>query len=227
MFNKLWYLSQIELFDNVPSADMLVIEPVIRHTRFPKHTLVQTPDLAGGGLCFVKEGAFRLYHLNADGKQFTTGILGKGSTFGEVASFSLGTRGSYIETISDSLLCTISSEQFEAFIDTRPDMMKRIMRILSHHLNEKIAFLEKLALGTVKDKVLFLLLYLADRFGVWKNEFTRIDIPLTHQELGNMIGVTRESVSATLGELAREGIIQSGRKSLSVNCRLARELGSF
>nr|WP_261798099.1 cyclic nucleotide-binding domain-containing protein [Brevibacillus massiliensis] len=67
--------------------------------------MIQSPELVRDGLYFVKEGALRFYIVNSWGKQFTVGILGKGSTFGEIDSFSLGTHGVYIETIEDTLLC--------------------------------------------------------------------------------------------------------------------------
>ncbi|NJJ37917.1 Crp/Fnr family transcriptional regulator [Paenibacillus apii] len=216
MINKLWYLSQIKLFDKVDAEDMQVIDKGTHHARIRKHTIIQSPEIAGSGLYFVKEGALRLYIINEEGRQFTVGILGKGSTFGEVESFSLGTHGVYIETLEDTLLCSISSEQFEAFIADRPEIMKRVMRILSDNLNQKNSMLEKMALGTVKEKLLFLLMHLAEEFGIPEDGYARIDLPLTHQELSNMIGVTCESVTAAIHELGKENTIRSSRKSVSV-----------
>jgi CRP/FNR family transcriptional regulator, anaerobic regulatory protein len=223
MMNKLWYLSQIKLFDKVSPEDMEEIDKGTRHAKIRKHTIIQTPEMVRDGLFFVKEGALRLYIVNSEGKQFTVGILGKGSTFGEIDSFSLGTHGVYIETIDDTLLCSMSGEQFEKFLSTRPHIMKRVMRILSDQLKEKNEMLEKLALGTVREKLLFLLLNLSEEFGVLEDGFHRIDLPLTHQEIGNMIGATRESVTAAINELAKEELIRTGRKTISVHRERVRE----
>jgi CRP/FNR family transcriptional regulator, anaerobic regulatory protein len=223
MMNKLWYLSQIKLFDKLSPEDMEEIDKGTRHAKIRKHTIIQTPEMVRDGLFFVKEGALRLYIVNSEGKQFTVGILGKGSTFGEIDSFSLGTHGVYIETIDDTLLCSMSGEQFEKFLSTRPHIMKRVMRILSDQLNEKNEMLEKLALGTVREKLLFLLLNLSAEFGVLEDGYHRIDLPLTHQEIGNMIGATRESVTAAINELAKEELIQTGRKTISVHRERVKE----
>ncbi|MDE3840412.1 cAMP-binding protein [Bacillus methanolicus] len=222
MIDKLWYLSQIKLFDKVSPEDMEEINKGTHHAKIRKHTIIQTPDMVREGLFFVKEGALRLYIVNSEGKQFTVGILGKGSTFGEIDSVSLGTHGVYIETIEDTLLCSIGSEQFEKFISTRPYIMKRIMRILSDQLKEKNDMLEKMALGTVKEKLLFLLLNLSEEFGVLEDGYHRIDLPLTHQEIGNMIGATRESVTSTINELVKEDIVRTGRKIISIHRELAK-----
>ncbi|AIQ12996.1 cyclic nucleotide-binding domain-containing protein [Paenibacillus durus] len=79
---------------------MLVIDQGTHHARIRKHTIIQSPEIARSSLYFVKEGALRLYIINAEGKQFTVGILGKGSTFGEVESFSLNQRNSMLEKMA-------------------------------------------------------------------------------------------------------------------------------
>lgn len=224
MINKLWYLSQIKLFDKISPEDMEEINKGTHHAKIRRNTIIQSPEMVRDGLYFVKEGALRLYIVNSEGKQFTVGILGKWSTFGEIDSFSLGTHGVYIESMEDTLLCSIGREQFEKFISTRPHIMKRVMRILSDQLQEKNSMLEKMALGTVKEKLLFLLLNLSEEFGVLEDSFHRIDLPLTHQEIGNMIGATRESVTSTINELVKEGLIRTGRKSISIHRELAKEL---
>jgi CRP/FNR family transcriptional regulator, anaerobic regulatory protein len=224
MIDKMWYLSQIKLFEKMSPEDMEEINKGTKHAKIRKHTIIQTPEMVREGLFFVKEGALRLYTVNSEGKQFTVGILGKGSTFGEIDSFSLGTHGVYIETMEDTLLCSMDREQFEKFISTRPHIMKRIMRIMSDQLKEKNDMLEKLALGTVKEKLLFLLLNLSEEFGVLEEDgFYRIDLPLTHQELGNMIGATRESVTSTIHDLVKEKMIRTGRKTISIHRELAKE----
>ncbi|PQP85528.1 Crp/Fnr family transcriptional regulator, partial [Paenibacillus sp. AR247] len=114
--NKLWYLSQISIFEEMSQEEIREIDQLdtIHHFNWiTKNTLVQTPESAREGLYFVKEGKLRLYKLNDSGKQFTLGILTRGNIFGELNSFSFGTRQVYIETLESSLLCTMSELQFE------------------------------------------------------------------------------------------------------------------
>jgi signal-transduction protein with cAMP-binding, CBS, and nucleotidyltransferase domain len=64
MIDKLWYLSQIKLFDKVSPEDMEEINKGTHHAKIRKHTIIQTPDMVREGLYFVKEGALRLYIVN-------------------------------------------------------------------------------------------------------------------------------------------------------------------
>jgi CRP/FNR family transcriptional regulator len=104
--------------------------------------------------------------------------------------------------------------------------MGRFMRILSDQLKEKNEMLEKIVLGSVKEKLPFLLLNLSEQFGVLEEDYHRIVLPLTHQEIGNMIGVTRESVTSTINDLVKEELIRTGRKTISIHRELVKKLSN-
>lgn len=220
MHDKLWYLSRIQIFEALPTEDLLEIDKMAPMTHFnsiPKGTIVQSPEVNREGLFFIKTGKLRIYKFNPDGKQFTAGILGPGNMFGEIDSFSLGTRGLYIETLEETLLCSVLKKHFENFLLERPKLALRFLKEISKKLQETTELLEKLTLGNVKDRILYLLLKLSDQFGIDEQSFKRIDFPLTHQEIANMIGATRESVTSSLNDLVKKEIIRTGRSRIYVD----------
>jgi CRP-like cAMP-binding protein len=221
--DKLWYLSRISLFDTLPQEDLIEIDRIAPMKHLPNGTMVQTPDLYREGLFIVKVGKMRMYKLNEEGKQFTAGILGAGNMFGEIDSFSFGTKGIYIETMEETLLCSLWKDQFESFLSERPQLAMKLLKELSERLKERDEMLEKLALGNIRDRVLHLLVKLCERFGV-KEEggLHRIDMALTHQEVANMIGATRESVTVVLRDLMKDKIIETGRKTICIHLNKAR-----
>jgi CRP-like cAMP-binding protein len=221
--NKLGYLSQISMLEALPKEDLMKIDEMAPMSTLKKNTLIQTPDTFREGLFFIKEGKLRLFKVNADGKQFTLGILGKGNVFGEIDSFSLGTRDIFIETLEETLLCSLGKEQFEKFLADRPQLALKLLKILSERLKERDEMLEQLALGDVRERVLHLLIKLSGQFGVKDGDYHKIDLPLTHQELANMIGATRESVSVVLREFAKDDIIRTGRMSIHIKLEKAME----
>jgi CRP-like cAMP-binding protein len=222
--NKLWYLSQISMFEALPQEDFMEIDRMTSLlSNLRKGKLIQTPDTFREGLYFVKEGKLRLYKISSEGKQFTLAILGKGNAFGEVDSFSFGTRDVFIECIENTVLCSMGKEQFENFIASRPQLALKFLKVLSDWLKERDHLLEKLALGDLKERVLHLLLKLSEQFGLEGGGYRKIDLPLTHQEIANMIGATRESVTVILNELVKEGVIRTGRMSIEVRQDKAKE----
>jgi CRP-like cAMP-binding protein len=226
MMNKLWYLSRISIFEALPPEDLVEIDEMTPMTHFngiPQGTIVQTPEMNRDGLYFIKTGKLRVYKITPEGKQFTAAILGPGNMFGEIDAFSLGTRGVYIETMEETLLCSVHKDQFENFLLLRPKLALRFLKELSEKLHETSELLERLALGNVNDRVLYLLVKLSDQFGIPENHLKRIDFALTHQELANMIGATRESVTNSLQELSKQGIVSTGRKKILVDQKKAIE----
>lgn len=225
--DKLEYLSKLSVFEALPAEDLLEIDQMTPMTHFnaiPPGTVIQSSDMTRDGLFFIKVGKLRAYKLTKDGKQFTAGILGPGNMFGEIESFSLGTRGLYIETMEETLLCSVQKDHFEKFLLVRPELALRFLKELSKKLQETTELLEHLALGNVRDRVLFLLVKLAEQFGLDEEGFTKIDFALTHQEIASMIGATRESVTSSLHELALAGVIRTGRKVILVNLGSAKDL---
>lgn len=222
--DKLWYLARISIFDTLPQKDLMEIDRMTPMQHLPRNTMVQTPDLHREGLFIVKEGKLRMYKINDEGKQFTAGILGAGNMFGETDSFSFGTKGIYIETMEETLLCSMMKEEFETFLNNRPQLAMKLLKELSDRLKERDEMLEKLALGDIRERVLHLLVKLSERFGVEDGNLLRIDLALTHQEVANMIGATRETVTVALNGLAKDGVVQTGRKSILVNPDLAKAI---
>lgn len=222
--DRLWYLSQINMLETLPSEDFEEVDKMTQLVRIEKNKLLQTPDNAREGLFFIKEGKIRLFKINQEGKQFTVGILGKANVFGEIESFSVGTKDTYIETIEETMLCSMGKEQFETFLAKRPQLALKLLKLLNERLKERDAMLEKWALGSVRDRVIQLLLNLSQQFGVEINGYHKIDIPLTHQEIANMVGATREKVTLVLSELSKDQLIRTGRMSIYIN---AQQLGDL
>jgi CRP/FNR family transcriptional regulator len=222
--NKLWYLSQISLLDALPMEDLMEIERMAPMTRLKKGELIQTPDTFREGLYFLKEGKLKLYKINLEGKQFIVSILGAGNVFGEIDSFSLGTRDTFIETMEETILCSLGKEMFEQFLIERPHLAVKMMKELSALLQERDAQLTQMALGDVRKKVLHLLVKLGQKFGIPEDAYHKIDMALTHQEIANMIGSTRETVTVALNELAKLEMIKTGRMSIHVDLNRANVL---
>ncbi|MBO0959691.1 Crp/Fnr family transcriptional regulator [Neobacillus sp. MM2021_6] len=224
--NKLWYLSQISIFEEMSQEEMREIDKLdtIHHINWiTKNTVIQTPESAREGLYFVKEGKLRLYKLNDNGKQFTLGILTRGNIFGEFNSFSFGTRRVYIETMESSLLCTMSEPQFERLMINRPQLALKFLKALSERLKEREDQLEQLALHGLRKRVLHLLSTLSAKFGVIQDGYALIDLPLSHQEIANMIGASREAVSSVMSELAKEGVVKTSRLSVQLAVTILEE----
>ncbi|MCM3629105.1 Crp/Fnr family transcriptional regulator [Paenibacillus glycanilyticus] len=215
-----WRLSLSKLFASLPSDILNDLDQLASITDFhfpKKKAVIQTPGSEREGLCFLIEGKLRLFKTNSAGKQYTAGILGPGSMFGESDSFSLGTHGNYIEVIEDACFCSIQKQPFEDLLLKYPELIVRILKELSTRLAERDEMLEIISSKNLRDKVLFFITKLSKKISIDNDQFQEIVLSITHQELANMIGASRESVSVVLQELSNDGVIMRGRNSILVH----------
>ncbi|WP_243292343.1 Crp/Fnr family transcriptional regulator [Bacillus sp. FJAT-47783] len=221
--DKLFLLSQISLFDELPMEDLKMIDELSEMKPVKKGTLVLAPDKPIEALFFLKQGQVRLYRMNQNGKQFTVDILVDGNIFGETSTLTLTDDQMYAEAMTDSYLCILSKEDFQQFIEKNPKIALKFIHILSTRLKEIYSMSEKIALGDVKNRILYLLMKLSEKTGRRKNEWQTIDMKVTHQDIANMVGSTRETTSAIMSQLKKEGYIKKGLK-LAVNIEKANKL---
>ncbi|MNO77064.1 Global nitrogen regulator [compost metagenome] len=212
------YLSQFNLLQALALEDLIEMEELTRITVVPKNTYIQTPTTFCEGLFFVKKGKVRLYRLNEEGKQFTSDILSEGNVFGEMDVISFGTREHYIEAMEECHICTIDPARFEEFISHRPRFLMSLMQVLSNRIQSMSQLAQNLAIGKLHDKILCVLLKLSDQLGV-KNEdnYYKINVQLSHQEIANLIGASREAVTVALQELVKAEMIQTGFRTIHIH----------
>lgn len=165
----------------------------------------------------LKKGTVRLYRSNEQGKEFTVNLLGGGNIFGETSSFSLNDDQIYAEAMSDVYLCLISKVEFEKLIEKKPKLAVKFIEILSTRLKETYDMGEQIALRDVRHRVLSLLLKLSEKFGKRQNDWQTIGVKVTHNDIATMIGSTRETVSAMMAQLKKDGLLNKTPFSVKIN----------
>ncbi|RDY72385.1 Crp/Fnr family transcriptional regulator, partial [Halobacillus trueperi] len=141
----------------------------------------------------------------------TLDILVDGNIFGETSTISLTDDQTYAEAMTDTYICTLSHNDYEQFIKQNPHVALKLIDILSSRLKDFYSLSEKIALSGVKHRLLYLLLMLSQKTGRRKQNWQTIEMKLTHQDLANMIGATRETTSAIMSQLKKEGYIRKIR----------------
>ncbi|NGZ76534.1 Crp/Fnr family transcriptional regulator [Saccharibacillus alkalitolerans] len=222
------FLPKIKLFESLPAEALDDIQQSVTraHTyQVSKNSIFQTPDDERKGLFLLFAGRLRFYKINADGKQHTVCIQNEGSVFGEVDTFALGEVGSYAEAMEDSTIAFIPAGRFEPFLRKYPELSLVFLSEISRNLRVQGEWVEHLVFGDLRGKVLYFLNRLIGKFASDAHADQEITIPLTHQELADIVGATREAVSLALKELSNEGILSTGRKTITIDLsKMKKEL---
>ena len=204
---KIGYLMAMDLFQDLDSKDMDWLERVTTMLTAEKGRVVYMPGETGEVLFLLKTGRVQIYRLSPDGQKLVIAILGPKTFFGEMSLLGQGMYDTYAETLEDATICAMSRNDLEQLISRHPAVALRILNIVGQRLVEAESMLEDLAFRSVPARIGALLVRLAERQG-------DPVVLLTHQELAEMAGTYRETVTVCLNQFKAEGFIELGRRQI-------------
>jgi CRP-like cAMP-binding protein len=204
---KIGYLSMMDLFRDFTPEQM---EEVVRATRMQTcktGRIFYTPGETGEVLFILKTGAVQIYRMSPEGRKLVIAKLPPYSFFGEMSCIGQGMYDTFAEATEDSLICTMSRSDVERLLLSKPKVALRILEAVGKRVVEAERQLEDLAFKGLIPRIASLLLREADG-----NEVHG----LSHQDIAERLGVYRETATSALNELKTAGIIEIGRKRITI-----------
>lgn len=194
------------------SDQLAVIERQSRWKRFAKGTPIYLPGEFADSIYIVADGLVKLCHLTSDGKVSTLAFVKLGEVFGELSLISSESRGEYCEAAADTSIIRIPRESLLPYMELNMQFVMAITKIVGFRRRRIENRLKSLLFSTNQQRLAHLLLDLAEQFGSAVDDGIRIGLKLSHQELANLIGTTRESVTIMLGKMKSDGMIGGKRE---------------
>ncbi|ADO76991.1 Crp/Fnr family transcriptional regulator [Halanaerobium praevalens] len=158
-------------------------------------------------LYFLVKGKVKLSMLSAAGKEKVLTILQEGDIFGELSLFDEDPHPLTAEVMSDARLLIIPWNEMERMIIERPSLAIKIIEALSKKTRLLTSQVRELVFQDAAGRLASLLSRLADDFGREIELGTVIDLVLTHQEIANLIGSSRVTVTKLINRFIDEGMI--------------------
>jgi CRP/FNR family transcriptional regulator, anaerobic regulatory protein len=162
----------------------------------------------------VVRGSLRLSKLLPDGRRQVTGFLFPGDFLG----LSIGGVYSYTaETLAPTELCRFERARMARMLDRFPKLEHQLLSLASNELSQAQDHIMVLGRKTASERIASVLLKLVDRIGRKANGGCDLDLPMTRSDLADYTGLTTETVSRTLSQLKKKGvIITSGVRDLQI-----------
>lgn len=214
--NKIWYLKKCDLFHNLNKDAIERIAAIANEKDVPKKKIVMSADGEQDIMYVLKKGMVRVFKLSPDGKMITLDILKEGDIFGAMAAVKGGTSGAYAETLEDSYICAIRQDDLTGVIKEMPDLAVSLIGKINQKLTEAEDRIADLVFRDVPGRIASVLLKLAEQFGKAGDGGVEISIKLTHQELADMVGSSRETVTIVLSEFKEDKVVSISEKHISI-----------
>lgn len=216
MDRKLWYVKGCDLFSTLTpeQAERLDRHAYIR--TYKRHSLIYSPTEPGESILVLTKGKVKIKDITPDGKETILAFIEEGEIFGELAILEEDTRQEYAEAAEDSEIVLVPRENFLWLMTVHKEVALYITKLIGWRRKRIENRLRNVLFLPSRDRMVRLLLELAENHGDWEDLRCEIRLRLTHQELASLIGVTRETVTATLGQLQEEGIIDHQRRRITI-----------
>lgn len=208
--DKLNYLSTIEIFRDLSMSDLAEMDRQITMSSCAPGKIFYMPEETGEVLFLLKKGRVQLYRLSPEGKKIVVATLGPGAVFGEMSLVGQGMHNTFAEAVDECMLCVMSRPDVERLMRERPTVALRFVEALGDRLSEAEQQLEELAFKSIPARLANLLLRLSSE---QEGDEAR---GYTHQDLAEMLGTYRETVTQTLNEFKSDNLVEIGRKRVTI-----------
>ena len=200
------------IFAGLAAGDQQELDALSRRRRAPSGTVFFSPGETVGQVYLLESGCVKIGFISAAGREVTIDYLGRGELFGAVGLGSASARQLFAAAWDDVVVRELSRRDYEAFVSRRPLLVCDLNRLLDGRLAKVQRRLQQLLFLDMRGRILEVLSDLAVDYGEPVEGGVRVGLRLTHQDIANMIGATREATSQVLGELRRAGAIAFDRK---------------
>ena len=206
-------LKKCDVLANVPADAVQRMLPGAKLSGYRARQVVYLPGDRAQGVFFVAQGRVKISKVTRDGKELTLAYRTTGDFFGEPCLLEGGPREEMAEAMEATMAVEVDRDTLDHVLSTNGVAAYWFARALIVRRKDLESRVEQLIFKDVGAKLAELLLELGVQHGVEEQRGAVLNLKITHQEMANLIGSTRETVSLTLSQFKRKGLIQSeGRR---------------
>ena len=212
------FLATVPLFSGLDRDALQEFAAITREKSYPKGSVILFEDDPGDSLFIVHEGRVKVVLVGEDGREVILGVLGVGEHFGELSLIDEQPRSAHVIAMEDATMLVLRRDDFRARVERSPAVAWAMLQGLSRRLRRADEKIGGLVLLDVPGRIARLLLDSAAEFGG-----DRIEKPLTHQTIAQMIGASRETVSRAMKDFQEANWIAVERRQIRIADRAALE----
>ncbi len=212
------FLATVSLFRGLDRSELAAFAAVTRERGYPRGSVIVFEDDPGDALFIVRDGRVKVVLIGEDGREVILGILGVGDHFGELSLIDGQPRSAHVIAMEDSRLLVLRREDFRLRVQESPRVGWALMQELSMRLRRADQQIGSLVLLDVNGRIARLLLARLSA-----DESMAKGKRLTHQQIAQMVGASRETVSRAMKDFQERGWITVERRQIVVTDRAALE----
>ena len=209
-------LRERAIFSRLEGNQVKLICERATERKYLKGEIIFFEDNNDENLYILLDGRVKLTMLSPEGKEKAISILQVGDIFGEMSLFDQDTTPITAEVIDDARLVSVPFQDLEEIIRQEPEVAIKIIEALAKRSRLLTSQIRELVFQDAEGRLASLLMRFIEDFGVEVKSGYLIDIVLTHQEIANLMGSSRVTVTKLLNQFIDEGIIKIHKRKIVV-----------
>jgi len=211
-------LKLIPLFSELTEAELADIAAIAMEQTFKKDTMILIEEEVGSTMFIILNGRVKISRISDEGREVILSILVDGDFFGEMAILDGQTRSANAVTLEETQMMVIRRDNFLQILHKYPQVAINLLKELAHRLRRSDAQIKSLSLQNALGRVASTLLRIADDSGIIKLGRVEISHLPPQQDLANMAGTSRETISRVIKSLNQLGYVEKqGSKLIILN----------
>jgi len=188
-------LANVALFSDFTAKQLEAVSLVARNKTLERREELFHKGDQSGEVYVIVSGKLKALTTSAKGDDVVFSILGPGEVFGEVALLGATPRTATVTAIEDCHLLVIGQRDFMSFLKTNPEVPVKLLAVLATRLKRVSELVEDTLFLNLPLRLAKKLMSLSRTFGEQTPEGIRVDLKLSQEEWGDLVGTTRESVN--------------------------------
>lgn len=204
-------ISKLSFFNNLSEEYLEKIAALTLTRNYKKDMLIFLEGEPGEAFYFIKKGKVKVYRSYPDGREHIISILGEGDIFAEVTLFSNVPYPASASAYEDCTIGFVRNADMERLITQTPSMALAIIKLMSHKLIFSQQKIRDLTFADVFARTATELIKLSEQYGEKKDNGIWITVEFSRQQLAELVGTTRETISRVISKFKKEkSILEDG-----------------
>jgi CRP/FNR family cyclic AMP-dependent transcriptional regulator len=202
------FLKGIELFSSLGDAELHQIKEHLVMRDFRRDQIILHEQETSNFMYIIIKGKVKISRVGRDGKEMILSMHRSGEFFGELSLIDGRTAPASVIAVEPSGVAIISKEDFYSLLYVQRKVLHNLLRILSARLREAWQKIEMLNFNDASQRLKLLLHMLSETYGEDTAEGKVLRVRLIHQDLADMAGLTRETVTRVIDRWKKSGEIE-------------------
>tara|TARA_A100001037_G_scaffold267347_1_gene260131 strand:- start:60 stop:740 length:681 start_codon:yes stop_codon:yes gene_type:complete len=211
--NKL--LLNVPIFSNLDEKQISFIATKMRNKKYSKSDIILMEDEVGDTFFIILEGSVKVTRDSEDGREVILAVLSSGNFFGEISLLDGKTRSANAIALEKTSLMLLKRNDFLQLLKEIPQISISLLSELAKRIRKTDEQVENLAFSDAEKRIGISILSISEQLGVIKNGLVKIPKLPFHQDIANMAGTSRETVSRMLKLLETKKLITRNSNELS------------